>query len=85
MKILGNFLARFATLSPPERIIVEAVQEVIAEDFHITLARENIRIVKDSITLSVPSVVRQEISKNKKAILERINKKIGSERIFELR
>lgn len=85
MKILGNFLARFATLAPPERIIVEAVQAVIAEDFRITLSKEHIRIVKDSVTLSVPSVVRQEISKNKKAILERINKKIGSERIFELR
>lgn len=85
MKLLGGFLERFSKLSPPERIVLDATQACIQELYTYETNRESIRVEKDSLVLAIPSVLRQEVLRNKKAVLACINKKIGSERIFELR
>jgi hypothetical protein len=44
-----------------------------------------VRVGKDFVGLSLPSVVRSEVFTDRHAILAAINHKLGSQRIFELR
>lgn len=85
MKLLGNFLERFSKLQAPERVIIEAVQEVLKEHYNFEISKECVRVGKDFVGLSLPSVVRSEVFANRHAILAAINQKLGAQRIFELR
>lgn len=85
MKILSGFLERFAKLNAPERIVIEAVQQVMNEIYRYEIPKECVRVGADFIVLSMPSVLRAEVFKHKHEVLARINSKLGSQRIFELR
>lgn len=85
MKILSGFLERFSKLQAPERVVIEAVQYVLHEMYHYDIPKECVRVGSDWITLSIPSVLRQEVFKNKVEIIARVNAQLGAQRIFELR
>lgn len=85
MKILSGFLERFSKLQAPERIVVVSVQQVLHEMYQYNIPKECVRVGSDWVTLSMPSVLRQEVFKNKTEVIARINAQLGSQRIFELR
>jgi hypothetical protein len=85
MKLVSGFLERFSKLQAPERVVIEAVQEILKEKYNYQIPKECVRVGKDFVGLSLPSVVRSEVFTDRHAILAAINHKLGSQRIFELR
>lgn len=79
LKHIGDFFARFANITPTERIVKEAARAAIEEIMRITLSPKAMVYQNKTLYLKESSVVKGEIFLHKKQILSALAKKLGAD------
>jgi len=77
MQNIGAFFAKYSHIAPPEKIIKEALIEVIQEILHTSLSGDDVTIQNGKVFLNVSSSFKNELYFNKKKCIELVNQKLG--------
>lgn len=72
MKLIGDFLARFNKLTPPDDAVKSAVVAAVQEATNITLSKKAIRIQNETVFVAGSSVMKNTLKIHRGKILEAI-------------
>lgn len=70
MKSVGDFLARFKSLTPPDDAVKKEVASAIEEALHISVSKKSIQIAHGVAFVAGSSVMKSAIAVNRGRILQ---------------
>ena len=82
---LQEYLARFATLTPPNASVRRAARDAIVAVCGVTIPLERIRVVRGVIQLDIHPLERAEIALAKRDILLHIRKEVPGATVKDIR
>ena len=78
MKTINTLLERFKKIQVPNDTLRREFKQIVFDRYSIEIPFSKIKVQNNIIYFSAPSVLKQEIILDKKAILASLNKKLNT-------
>lgn len=85
MKLLSSLLERYKRMTPPDVLIRDSVVTLFEKRFSYAISRSEVRVQSRVVFVDCPSLLKNEISLNKKELLSELLKMISPHEIDDIR
>ena len=82
---ISSYLEKFKHLEPQGDSVKNVAQSVIFELIGVKIEKKEMNVKEGVLFLSIPSVVKNEVYMNKRAILEKINNNLKEKAVKDIR